>query len=118
MNESAFVFTIEAVLALLAVAAIAGFPVQTEKTDLFELLLLQKENDLLKIWLSESELKESELVSDFNFVFPLLNGHIEIDGKKTEINNSEAKTQNSVSSGALFYSKEGRLAELRIAVYN
>lgn len=118
MNNLAFVLTIEAILALLVVAAIAAFPAQTEKTDLFELLLLQKENDLLKIWLEEETLDENTLASDFKFVFPQLNGAIEFEGKKIEIGKQYSEAKNSVSSSALFLEKDSRLSELRITAYN
>jgi len=118
LNSLAFVLTIEAILALLVVAAIASFPAQQEKTSLFELLLLQKENDLLKLWLMDKELDEKEIVDDFKLVFPNLDGAIEFDGKKIEIKNNGLNAKNKTSSSALFYSKDGRLSELRVAVYH
>ncbi len=117
LNSNAFALTIEAILALLVVAAIASFPMQAQKTDLLELLVLQKENDLLKIWLAERELGEKELASDFEFAFPQLNGAIEFNGKTTEIKKFDYKTKRSISSSALFYLENENLAELRITVY-
>ncbi len=117
MNKKAFALTIEAILALLAVAAIASFPMQPQKTDLLELLVLQKENDLLKIWLGERELGEKELASDFEFAFPQLDGAIEFNGKKIEIKKFDYKTERKISSSALFYLENENLVELRITVY-
>ena len=117
MNSKALALTIEAILALLMVASIASFPVQQQKTDLLELLVLQKENDLLRIWLSEGELGEAEMASDFEFGFPQSNGAIEFNGKKIEIKKFAYGSESSVSSEALFYLRNGELAELRITVY-
>lgn len=116
LNKKAFALTIEAILALLIVASIASFPMQAQKTDLLELLVLQKENDLLKIWLQE-ELDEKEMASDFEFAFPQQNGTIEFNGKTIEIKKFGYETNRSVSSSALFYLANGNLAELMITVH-
>lgn len=116
LNKKAFALTIEAILALLVVASIASFPMQAQKTDLLELLVLQKENDLLKIWLQE-ELDEKEMASDFEFAFPQQNGEIEFNGKTIKIKKFGYETKRSISSSALFYLANGNLAELRITVH-
>lgn len=117
MNEIAFALTIEAILALLVVAAIASVPIQQQKNSLFELLLLQKENDLLKLWLSEKELSENEMKKDFEFVFPALAGEIRVGKKTVKIFSSTGKRE-SISSSTMFLTKEGTMEELRITVYN
>jgi len=118
LNDTAFVLTIEAILALLLAATIAAFPVQAQKTNLSELLLLQKENDLLKAWLQEKELREEEMLADFEFVFPEFSGSIRFDGKTTEIKKTSQNASERLSSGALFLQRSGNLAELSITVYH
>jgi hypothetical protein len=63
-----FVFTFEAILALLLFALMLfAIPTQSN-TNLEELLILQQSNDLLRVW-SQSYPNEQELINDTKLVF-------------------------------------------------
>jgi hypothetical protein len=118
LNEHALAIAIEAIFALLLAATIASFPIQeNNNAKVEELLILQKENDLLKVWLQQQTLQEKELLSDFEFVFPNRTGTISVAGKKIEIKKNNTFFQKIISSSAFCLSENSELLELRIAVY-
>lgn len=100
MNK-AFVFSAEAIVALLLIASIAAIPPQKHETNLIELLLLQKENDLLKVWAKEKT-SIDEMKSDFEFVFYGKSGKAAIN--ETEAFFGKQNCKKEISSNATYFS--------------
>jgi hypothetical protein len=119
VNEKAIVLTVEAMLSLLLFAVIATLPLQSQETSLAELLILQKENDLLKVWLLQESLpSEAEMLKDFETVFPQSSGTIEVDGKKIEVARKQADSASKIVSTAIFFDSALQRHEIRLTVYN
>jgi len=81
MNRG-FVFSLEAALALVAIASAIIFLPQVENISLEELMILQQENDLLKVW-SYDPPSDGEANSDCALMFGE-DYSLEIDGRQVK----------------------------------
>ena len=122
MNNSGFSYAAEALIATIFLAIIIANFNSSAKIDsnkmLDELYLLQKEHDLLKIWIRADELKMGEITSDFNFMFSKNCGLIEIDDVKIWVNKEFFnEKQEAISAEANFYGKN-KETKIMITVYH
>jgi len=109
MNKG-IVFSFEALIALLFFALILmGLPFG-ETNSLKELILLQQENDLLKVW-SVNFPNESEMVQDTSLLFD--NFELFFDEKKIHSGNGK----NSIASEAILIDNDLIERKVRIVVY-
>jgi len=95
VRAEGFLFSLEALLALLLFALLLlSFPKALfQKTSLEELYVLQKADDLLKVWSVERNFSKEELLSDIAFVFPGNCVELLVDGKAlSSCNPSSSKT--------------------------
>ncbi|MDD5162982.1 MAG: hypothetical protein PHD95_02125 [Candidatus ainarchaeum sp.] len=112
--QKAFVFSLEAALSLILLSGFLLMQMPQEKKDLHELLVFQKENDLLKIWAKQQKFAPEEMQKDFEFAFPKAGGEIFLDGKILQIGN---KTQKAIASEIYFFSSEGGETRISIKVF-
>ena len=100
--ERGFVFSLEATIALmLFVLMLLALPIQ-QNTSLKELLILQQENDLLRIW-STKETPTNEMVSDIKLMFGE-NGEVWVNNvslNKAIIKNNSISSEGIILDGAL-----------------
>ncbi len=113
-NEKGFSFTLEALISFSVLLLILTIPVQKEKSDLEKIYSIQKEHDLIKIWIKTKNFEEKNLKEDFKKMFPFQKGEIEIKGKKIEIKGKEGKDELKVSG---FYYKNGKISEISVKVF-
>jgi hypothetical protein len=111
--KKGFSFTLEALISLILVTAIISVPVQYNQSSLNKIYALQKENDLIKVWIKTKNFKEEELKKDFKKMFPFQKGEIEIEGKKIEIEGIKGK--NSIKSSGFYY--ENGLKKISVKVF-
>ena len=104
----------ELIALLLVASALLALP-ESEEPSFKELVVLQKEHDLLKVWGKTLEFEEKELVQDFQEVFPNRSGFVEIDGKKLSVGEKQEASL-VVAEGWLFDSTMN-LRHLRIGVF-
>lgn len=108
-------FSLEAAISLLALAIIvisaSGF---TSQESMIEIIILQKENDLLKVWAKQGIPEEKKVVQDFLFVFPEQSGKIIVNGKEVWI--GEEKEQ-AISSRIVFFSPNLEKTEITLIVF-
>lgn len=117
MKPDGFALSLEAILSLLLLAGIASMAsFEHQNNSLNELLLLQKENDLLKVWVKEKTFDLNGMKSDFEFVFPQKSGKIFLNGGEISIGKSIGKK--AVSSNAVFFSKNLEKTVLRVIVFD
>jgi uncharacterized protein HemX len=91
-----FVFSFEAVISALILGLALIATSQQQTISLKEVLLLQQENDLLKVWSAEEKFpSEAEMVADANLFFRE-NCDLTVNGM--EILTSKGKGKNCVSS--------------------
>jgi len=113
-NEKGFSFTLEALISFSVLILILTVPVQKEKSDLEKIYSIQKEHDLIKVWIKEKNFEEKILKEDFRKMFPFQKGKIEVEGKKIEIKGKEGKNELNVSG---FYYKNGKINEISVKVF-
>lgn len=114
MNNG-FVFSLEALLSLLLLASILLVPQIQYENRLSELLIFQKENDLLKIWGAQQKFSLDEMRMDFELAFPEKNGEIRI-GLESELVGGKGKK--AVCSEALFFTEEMSFTNISICVFD
>ncbi len=113
-----FYLSTEAILslALLSALLIAQPPLQAPAdAGLEELHVLQRENDLLKVWLMEASFDEKEMRHDFMFAFPGNSGKIAVDGVETVVG-EEGKE--GIASSLLFFDSEMQEHRIRLTVFD
>ena len=103
-------------LMLFSAAVIALQPPPAKS--LSDLYVLQKENDLLKIWVKEAKFEIPEMEKDFLFVFPDSRGFVSIDGKTFEagVPDNAWKCGDFVVSEAFFLNENLKKTVLRVGV--
>ena len=115
MNEKAVYLTIEAVIALLAVTALIAAQ-QTQKTvDFNEVYEMQKQSDLIRVWISTETFNEEELSADLESMFEGKKARIELENSVIELN-KEKKYSKAISSKG-FYWKNSRLNEIKLTIF-
>jgi len=78
-SERGFVFSLEAVVALLLFGMLLLTTAQPKPVSIKELLILQQENDLLKVW-SAHYPSEGEIIADTRLLFGGT-AEVKVDGK-------------------------------------
>lgn len=115
-----FVFTMESSIAAMLFAVVAfsalGIFYFSEDPRTEELIILQKEHDLLKIWLLERPTKE-KMVSDAKEIFGERFSLI-IDGKKVFDGNKGRENSNAISSKLLIIDKNLKETEIVLIAYD
>lgn len=101
----------EAALSLLVLAAVILSTPSAESPNLQNLLILQKEHDLMRVWARNGipEIEEMEL--DFRFAFGNRSGKIEVDGQAVSIG---PESEEAVSAQMEFF--DSRLNRKRITL--
>ena len=114
MNSKAQHLTVDAIICLLFVGAIAAVPLKQQGAGLgVELLLFQQENDLMKAWLSEEGLSLERMGADAEKIF---------EGRKVAlVLGSERMVLDGFGSRAVasetFCVENGKLLRLRVIAY-
>ncbi|MFH1663681.1 MAG: hypothetical protein ABH986_02645 [archaeon] len=114
VKEKGFSFTFEAALSMIILVIIISIPVQSEPGKLEKIYVLQKENDLIKVWVKEKEFNENEMKKDFREMFLSEKGEITVEGKKIGI---DGKTGNTIIKSSGFYYRNGKLDEISVKVF-
>jgi len=109
--KKGFVFSFEAIIALLLFTTILLGMNFGEDTSLKELMVLQQENDLLKVW-SINFPTEIEMLTDSKALFE--NFELFLDGKKI---NGAGNGKNSIASEAIIVDDNLIERKIRIVVY-
>ena len=117
MNHRGIYLTFEAMLSLLILFAIISIPLQNELQGLNELHILQKENDLLKAWLSKRDFDLDEMKMDFEFVFPNSSGEIDIGNERIAVGKPAGKRREIHSASGFALDNKLNAVEIRISVY-
>lgn len=115
-SERGFYLTLEAVISfiILVMIVIAAGNVSNSKNN--EIYIMQKENDLLKVWFVDGLDSELEMVSDFEFAFPNNCKILEINGMI--IFTSKMKCEgNAVSSSGKFINEFLQVSEIKLTVF-
>ncbi len=118
MKNNAFVFSIDAILALFVLLSFSFLVIGANlpNSQISDLIILQKEGDLLKVWCGAESINLNEMVSDFNFAFRGSNGEVSLNGEKIAIGNSLGK--NAISSSAECFYPIGGFSDLTATVFN
>ena len=94
--------------------AVLSVPIEKNPANLEKIYVLQKENDLIKVWVKTKKFDEKEMQEDFKKMFPFQKGEITVKGKKIEINGetglNELKTKG-------FYFDGKKLKEISVKVF-
>ncbi len=107
--------SIDAILCMLMIAAIASFPVQETKQGIGqEVLIFQQGNDLLRIWTSREQLSIEEMQKDTERMFSGRKIVLFFGNESKLINGVGEK---SISSEIFYFNKRGDLLKLRIIVH-
>ncbi len=109
--------TFEAMLGLLILFAILSIPIQNGQQSLHELHILQKQDDLLKLWLSERSFDAEKMKGDFEFVFPNSSGAIEIGEEKIVVGKPVTNNSKIYSASGFMLNENLRTIEIRISIY-
>jgi hypothetical protein len=114
IKEKGFSFTLEALISFIVLIAIISIPVQENENNMEKIYTIQKENDLIKIWIKTEEFSEKGMKEDFRKMFPFQKGEVFIDGKKIEIEGT--KGENELKNSGFYYS-QGKLKEISVKVF-
>jgi len=109
--NTGFVFSFEAIIALLLLATILLSMNFGETNSLKELLILQQENDLLKVWSANFQ-SETEMINDTKLLFD--NYELFLDNKKIS---GTGNGKNSVASEAVLVDNYLIERKIKIIVY-
>ncbi len=118
MDKRAFIFSLDATLCLVMVAVviIATFiSIANIKLNQHELLILQKEHDLLKHWL-KTRASEGEMIEQANALLTKGGFIIEINDKKV-FNSGDTTSNKAISSSALFFDEELNMKKVKLTVF-
>lgn len=116
MNEKAAYLTIEAIISLLALTAIIASQNANNQVNLTELYQVQKQADLIRVWVISENLNQDEMISDVNSMFPEKKTAIEFEDNLIELN-KQKKYSNSIALKG-FYWKNNKLNEIKLTVFN
>lgn len=112
MNAKGLYASVEAMLSLLLLVAVLLSIQETEEPSLENLYLLQKENDLLKLWVKNGIPPKEEMVADFALVFPGKSGEIRVNESIISVGNY--KGNEAMASEILFI--DSQLNKTRVAL--
>jgi len=118
VKNNAFVFSIDAVLALFVLLSFSFVVLGADIPDsqISDLIIVQKEGDLLKVWCKAESINLNEMVSDFNFAFAGGDGEVSLNGEKIAIGNFSGR--NAVSSSAECFYFPGVFYDLTVTVFD
>jgi len=109
-------FSADAIISLLLLSALLSLPAARQDPEFSGLLVLQKENDLLKAWCREGlPFNEEEIIEDAEFVFPGSGMRITLDEKEIALG---AETGGAIASEIIFFDGSMRKHAIQLAVYN
>ena len=111
-----FYLSLEAAVSfiVLVMIVIAAGNISNSKNN--EIYILQKENDLLKVWFADGLDSELEMVNDFQFAFPNNCKILEVNGIR--IFTSEMKCGgDAVSSSGKFINEFLQVSEIKLTVF-
>lgn len=114
IKEKGFNFTLEALISLMILIAVLSVPVEKNPVDLEKIYCIQKENDLIKIWIKTKKFDEKEMQEDFKKMFPFQKGEITLKEKKIEVNGKNGANELKTSG---FYFENGKLKEISVKVF-
>lgn len=114
IKQKGFGFTLEALTSLTILVIIISIPIIYNENDLSKIYCLQKENDLIKIWVKTKGFEEKELKNDFKKMFPFQKGEIVVEEKKIVI---EGKTGKNALKNTGFYYENGKMKEVSVKVF-
>lgn len=114
-SKRGFAISLEALVSLFAFfLLLSAIPQTAQSQSLEELYLLQKSNDLLKVWALKHELSRPELLSDIAFVFP---ENCVVLKQNSIALNSCKPTNAFISSKARIFDDFLNLQEIELIVY-
>lgn len=108
----------EALFSLFLLCSILLLPVSFSSPSYSEVLLVQKENDLLGVWLMQRSFSKQEILSDLELVFPAHAVFVEIEGNEYWHNERNFAEMDATSSSIFFLDDSLQLKELRITIYH
>lgn len=115
MKADGFCFSAEAAVSMLLLGALLALPAPAAQSALPDLLVFQKENDLLKIWQKHGlPLDESEIAGDIRFFFPGKNAAAIIDGREIMLGE---KTANAISSETIFFDCSMQRHRIQLTIF-
>ncbi|MEW6294801.1 MAG: hypothetical protein AB1467_00715 [Candidatus Diapherotrites archaeon] len=118
MNEKAAYFSLEVLLSFILLIGIIAFPVHRSEAGTDELVLVQKEHDLIKVWVKERNFSKEEIEKDFLQNFPSNAGLIEFEGRKIFVNSKHLNLKGQKVSVKGFYLDDSlKVQELRLTVF-
>lgn len=113
-KEKGFSFTLEALISLIVLISVISVPIEGKENTMEKIYTIQKENDLIKVWIKTENFNEKEIKEDFKKMFPFQKGEIFIEGKKIEVDG--VKAENALKNSGFYYS-EGKLKEISVKVF-
>ena len=111
-NKKGFVFSFEAIIALTLFALMLFAIPQQNDSSLKELLILQQENDLIKVW-SVTNWDEQTLISDTKLMF---NENAEVWVNEKNIFSCK-KRKNSIASEGILLDQTLNENKIKLVVY-
>jgi len=119
MSKRAFIFSLDATLCLVIVAVviIATFiSIANIRLNQHDLLILQKEHDLLKHWL-KTRASENEMIEQANALLANESFTIEINDKKV-FSSGDTASNKAISSSAFIFDEELNVKKVKLTVFN
>ena len=114
IKEKGFSFTLEALISLMILTAVLSIPAEKNESNLEKIYCLQKENDLIKVWVKTKNFDEIEMKEDFRKMFPFQKGEIIVNEKKNGINGEKGLNELKTAG---FYFENGKLKEISVKVF-
>ena len=118
MKHTGFSFLFDASIALVLLTVLFLVAQQKVETGADELILSQKMHDLLIIWAKERNFSREELDSDFEFVFPVHAGIIEVQGEKIELKKPGEKNKKKIVESINFVGEDFQLKKITLTVFD
>ena len=112
--QKGFYFSLELIIAFIFLALLFSQNIQNNDFLLNEVLVLQKQNDLLKIWTLQKETRPDTMAYDYQVIFPDRKALIYINGTKLEINGNGSK---AIASEISFYNSNGLKTKIKLINY-
>ncbi|MCD6246995.1 MAG: hypothetical protein J7J87_00990 [Candidatus Diapherotrites archaeon] len=118
MDKRAFVLSLDATLCLVIVAVViiaTLISIANIKLNQHELLILQKEHDLLKHWV-KTRASEDEMIEQANALLANENFTIEINDKKV-FSSGDTASNKAISSTAFIFDEELNVKRMKLTVF-
>ncbi|MFH1586420.1 MAG: hypothetical protein ABID38_01025 [Candidatus Diapherotrites archaeon] len=108
----------EALFSLFLLCSVLLLPASFSSPSYSEVLLVQKGNDLLAVWMMQRSFSQREILSDIQLVFPMHAVLVEIDGSEYWHNKRNFAGMDATSSSIFFLDDSLQLKELRLTIYH